>query len=102
MSDTNEFVIQRGQTVEFAKNITLTFLGHSHKMVQAGGPSSPLIVIVEYDAGGKKERREYHAYPGSHNKREYDWTWMDYSFYIKDYAYDKHMDLVVRPMQKSE
>ena len=102
MSQTNEFTVNLHETVEFARNTKLTFLGHSHKMVQAGGPSSPLIVIVEYDVDGKKERHEYHTYPGTQNVREYDWTWMDHSFYIKDHAYDKYMVLLVRRIPKTE
>ncbi|RPI73898.1 MAG: hypothetical protein EHM45_20040 [Desulfobacteraceae bacterium] len=49
-----EFTIHKGQTVEFAEGLKLTFEGHSHKRTFINGPPSPLMVYVGYEINLKK------------------------------------------------
>jgi len=86
-----EFTIRKGKTVEFPDGFKLTFLGNSHKTVMAGGPSSPLIVVVAYELNGDRDQFNYSLYP---DKNE-TWSWQGYFFYLVDYEYGSSMKLKV-------
>jgi hypothetical protein len=94
------FTINKGETIEFYKGTKLTFDRHSHKDMMVGEPTSPLIVRVTYEFKGKREECSFNTEPSS--KREYDWIWQDFAFYILEYDYDRYMKLLVKLRSEEE
>lgn len=84
--------VRRKQSVDIGGGVSLRFLGHGHKMVASGGPSSPLMVAVEYRRGKQViGESDPHLYP----PKQVSWTWRDYAFAMTKYEYDDFMVLDV-------
>ena len=77
-------------------DLFLRFLGHGHKSVMAGGPSSPLVVHVAYerihpaDAEPQEEdRASYSLYP----PESASWKWRELELRLTDHRYGEWMEL---------
>jgi hypothetical protein len=87
----SEFTIRKDEMVQFSDGLKLTFKGHGHKTVMAGGPSSPLVIAMEYDLKGKKDFNTYSVYPDENET----WSWEGRYFYMGAYEYNSSMKLKV-------
>ena len=89
---TRQARVERGKTVALGDGLALRFTGHGHKMVQAGGPPSPLIVRVEYLSGIQPlEAKSYNL----DLPEESTWRWRDRHFRLGEHGYDSFMVLEV-------
>jgi hypothetical protein len=89
------FVIRTNEVVTFPEGLTIRFLSHSHKRTMAGGPSSPLIIYMDYELGNEKQ--EQHQRNLQVDEGDKQWTWKQYRFELVDYRYGDWMKLVVQP-----
>ncbi len=87
------FTFQKGQTHALPGGRSITFVGHGHKRVKSGGPSSPLIVWLKYrSAEGTAQDAEARLKPKDGVN---SWTWDHLRFVLEDHTYDFSMTLAV-------
>jgi hypothetical protein len=80
--------LARGESAALGDGLTARFVGHGHKIVEAGGPESPLLVHVEYLEDGRPPVRRSHAVePGG----ERGWRHRDRRFRLLEHVYDERM-----------
>ena len=100
---TTSLRIERGTPVPLDDGLLLSFRAHGHKHVMSGGPSSPLIVRMEYlrpvSPGSADtqsiEQASYNLFPPA----SATWQWRDYQFQLRDHAYDRWMDLEISRLE---
>ena len=95
--------IQRGEAVPLDGRLHLSFRSHGHKHVMAGGPSSPLIVRVEYLQQAESdysvfrsiEQASYNLFP----PESATWRWRDHQIRLIDHHYGSWMDLEISRLE---
>ena len=89
--------LKKGETKNLNNEITITFISHSHKKAHINGPPSPLIMYLEYEHQGKKEKAQHNLITNyeSLKKDKTGWRWNNIYFILIEYSYNDYIQFEV-------
>lgn len=99
MNNMNEkaITLKKGETKRLNNEITITFISHSHKKTHINGPPSPLIMYLEYEYQGTKEKIQHNLITNyeSLKKDKTGWRWNNIYFILIEYSYNDYIQFEV-------
>ena len=89
--------LKKGETGKLEDGTAVTFVSHSHKKARINGPPSPLIMYLEYEGRGKKERQQHNLATNytSLKKEKTGWRWNNIYFVLLEYVYNDYIRFAV-------